>query len=100
MNASNQKNFFRFLANSPEIDRDLNDILDEPSREVVRQVINQNLSNDELRVFLDKNNDLKESQKKLVFKFWKVHGRTIMQMIEQPVSNNTQGIASVDWEVQ
>ena len=35
----------------------------------------------------------------MVFKFWKAHGRMIMQLIERPVSNNTQGIKTVDWEV-
>ena len=35
----------------------------------------------------------------MVFRFWKAHGSAIIQLIQRPVSNVTQGIANVDWEV-
>ena len=59
----------------------------------------QNFSLDELRTYLENNMDLNDTQRKIVFKFWKTHGPSIMQIIERPVSNYTQSIANVDWEI-
>ena len=81
-----QKNFFNFLKGT-DIEADLEEALDESSQEVVKHIIGQNFSNDELRSYLEANLDLNEGQKKLVFKFWKAHGGRIMKIIEKPVSN-------------
>ena len=35
----------------------------------------------------------------MVFKFWKTHGQQMMKLIEKPVSNSTQGIQKIDWEI-
>ena len=59
----------------------------------------QNFSLDELRTYLENNMDLNDQQRKILFKFWKTHGANIMQIIERPVSNYTQGISNVDWEI-
>ena len=93
------KNHFAYLKGEEEIERDLNEILDEGSRQVLKQVVSSNYSLDDLRAFLDQNLELKEDQKKLLFKFWKAHGRRVMQNIEKPVSNNTQGLKQIDWEI-
>ena len=97
--SSGQKNFFAFLRDQEEIKSDLYDILDDETRVVLEQVISSNFSLDDLRDFLDKNLELREDQKKLLFKFWKAHGRMIMEKIEKPVSNNTQGLKQIDWEI-
>ena len=97
--ADQSKNFFNFLKTDEDINRDLFEVLDDDSRQVLKQVISSNFSLDDTREFLDKNLELKESQKKMLFKFWKAHGKVIMQKIEQPVSNNNQGLKSIDWEI-
>ena len=35
----------------------------------------------------------------MLFKFWKTHGGAMMKLISEPVSNNCQGIANIDWEI-
>ena len=65
----------------------------------MKHIIGQNFSNDDVRSYLESNLDLNEGQKKLVFKFWKAHGSRIMRIIEKPVSNQTQGISNMDWEI-
>ena len=98
--ADNQsKNYFAFLKGEQEIEQDLYELLDEGCRLVLKEVIKCNYSLDDLRGFLEQNLELKENQRKLLFKFWKAYGRKIMQKIELPVSNNTQGIKQIDWEV-
>ena len=92
------KNFFQFLRGT-EMETDLNDLLDEKTQYSLMNVIRSNYSLDDLRTFLEKDLELKEAQKKMLVKFWKVHGRSVMQLIEEPVSNNTQGIKQVDWEI-
>ena len=59
----------------------------------------QNYSLDELRDYLANNLDLDDTQRNLVFKFWKAHGANIMHIIERPVSNYSQGVTNIDWEI-
>ena len=35
----------------------------------------------------------------MLFKFWRSHSQPLMQLIESPVSNSTQGIKQIDWEI-
>ena len=81
------------------MEADLNELLDEKTQASLRSVINDNYSTDDLRTYLEKDLELKEDQKKMLFKFWKAHGRAVMQLIEEPVTNNTQGIKQIDWEI-
>ena len=62
-------------------------------------IIKENYSLDDLRTYLENNLDLDESQKKMVFKFWKTHAAQINQLISKPVSNSCHGIQSLDWEI-
>ena len=78
---------------------DLVELLDETAQECTKHVIMHNFSLDELRTYLENNMDLDDAQRKLVFKYWKTHGANIMQIIERPVSNYTQGISNIDWEI-
>ena len=81
------KTFFYFLKDT-EIESDVN-LLDDQTRQSLVFVINNNFSLDELRVYLDSNHELREEQKKLLFKFWKAHAKAIMTLMQSPVSNNT-----------
>ena len=94
----NKDNFFSIIKGT-DIEADLLELLDEDSQETTRHVIRQNYSLDELREYLANNMDLNDSQRNLIFKFWKTHGANIMQIIERPVGNYSQGISSVDWEI-
>ena len=78
---------------------DLNEVLDEDQKNVLIHIIKENFSLDDLRLYLENNLDLNESQKKMLFKFWKTHGGAMMKLISDPVSNNCQGIANIDWEI-
>ena len=43
--------------------------------------------------------DLNETQKKMVFKFWKTHGGSILKLLEKPTANRNNGIQNIDWEI-
>ena len=45
------------------------------------------MSLDQLRDYLENVNNLDEQEKKIIFKFWKTHGASILKIIEKPVSN-------------
>ena len=83
----------------PDLFLDLNEVLDEDQKNVLIHIIKENFSLDDLRLYLENNLDLNESQKKMLFKFWKTHGGAMMKLISEPVSNNCQGIANIDWEI-
>ena len=55
------KNFYNFLKDQPEIESDLNEILDSECRSVLQKVISSNYSLDDARAFLNGNLELKES---------------------------------------
>ena len=50
-------------------------------------------------MYLDDDLELDESNRKIIYKFWKAHGANMMRLIQTPVSNVTQGMADVDWEI-
>ncbi len=66
-------NFFGFLTGT-SILSDLTENLDDQSQETVKHIISNNYSSDDLRAYLESNLELQESQKKMIFKFWKAHG--------------------------
>ena len=70
---NSNKNFFHFLRGT-EIESDLEELVDEDTREALKNVIKQNFTLDELRTSIESNHDLTEAQKKIMFKFWKAHG--------------------------
>ena len=55
--------------------------MDDECKNVLMHVVQQNYSLDELRAFLEKNLELNEQQKKMVIRFWKTHGQTIINII-------------------
>ena len=73
--------------------------LDQSCQNAIKTVIKENYSFDELRSYIESNLELNEGQRKLVFKFWKIHGAEIMRMIKAPVANQTQGIEKINWEI-
>ena len=78
--------FSAFLAGT-EIEEDM-EALDETTIEALKEVIKTNPSLDELRTSLEGNFDLNESQRKMVFRFWKTHGAAMMRLIQKPVSHS------------
>ena len=78
MNKDKQK-FFAFLTGT-EIEEDM-EALDETTIEALKEVIKTNPSLDELRSSLEGNYNLSEQERKMVFRFWKTHGASMMRLI-------------------
>mmetsp|Transcript_8535 Transcript_8535/g.14392 ORF Transcript_8535/g.14392 Transcript_8535/m.14392 type:complete len:176 (-) Transcript_8535:83-610(-) len=105
---SDISHFFSFLRGS-EIENDIYELLDEEGLKALREIIRRNLTTDDAREYLDGVAEgtsqgevainLDEQQKKIVFKVWKQFRGKIMGLLNKQVSNQTQGISAIDWEV-